>query len=79
MYRELFAQKIKKARIDAGYTQKQVEEMTGISQPIIAYMENGKREPSLENLGILADFYNVSTDWLLGTGMQRKYTRREPK
>ena len=78
MYRELFAQKIKKARIDAGYTQKQVEEMTGISQPIIAYMENGKREPSLENLGILADFYNVSTDWLLGTGMQRKYTVKEP-
>lgn len=72
MYRESFAQKIKKARIDAGYTQKQVEELTGISQPIIAYMENGKREPSLENLGILADFYNVSTDWLLGTGIQRQ-------
>lgn len=71
MYREFFAEKIKKARIDAGYTQTQVENATGISQPIIAYIENGKREPSLENLGILADFYEVSVDWLLGTGKHK--------
>lgn len=71
MYRETFAEKIKKARIDAGYTQTQVAEATGISQPIIAYMEKGKREPSLENLGILADFYEVSIDWLLGTGKHK--------
>lgn len=67
MYKESFTQKIKKARLDAGYTQNQVSEATGISQSIIAYMETGKREPSIENLGILADFYEVSVDWLLGT------------
>lgn len=67
MYKECFTQKIKKARLDAGYTQNQVADATGISQSIIAYMETGKREPSIENLGILADFYSVSVDWLLGT------------
>jgi transcriptional regulator with XRE-family HTH domain len=67
MYKEIFTQKIKKARTDAGYTQRQVADLTGISQSIIAYIETGKREPNLENLGILADFYEVSIDWLLGT------------
>lgn len=67
MYSEMFTQKIKKARKDAGYTQNQVAELTGISQPIISNIERGEREPSIENLGILADFYEVSIDWLLGT------------
>lgn len=67
MYSELFPDRIKKARKDAGYTQAQVAQITGISQAIISNMENGNREPNLENLGILADFYEVSIDWLLGT------------
>ena len=71
MYREIFASRIKKARIDTGFTQKEVADETGISQPIIAYLETGRREPSLENLGILADFYNVSIDWLLGIDVKK--------
>ena len=71
MYAENFHNKLRKARKDAGYTQEQVAQETGISRTIIAYLETGKREPSLENLGILADFYNVSIDWLLGTGVTR--------
>lgn len=67
MYKESFQARIKKARIDAELTQQQVANDTGISQSIIAYLETGKREPSLENLGILADYYNVSVDYLLGT------------
>lgn len=68
MYRENFFQKIKAARTDAGYTQREVAELTGISQSIIAYIETGKREPSIENLCKLIDFYEVSADWILGTG-----------
>lgn len=71
MYKEIFHQKIKQARIDAGYTQRQVEKMTGISQSILAYIETGKREPSIENLGILIDFYEISADWILGTGKKK--------
>lgn len=72
MYRENFPERIKKARLEAGYTQMQVSDATGISQSIIAYIETGKREPSLENLAILIDFYEVSADWILGTGMKRR-------
>ena len=72
MYKESFHEKIKKARLKAGYTQIEVSEATGISQSIIAYLETGKREPSLENLGILTDFYETSADWLLGTAGKNK-------
>lgn len=67
MYRETFSEKLKTARKTAGYTQKQVEQETGIKQSTICSYETGKTEPDIENLGILADFYMVSTDWLIGT------------
>lgn len=72
MYKEIFGERIKKARIDAEYTQQQVAKITGISQQIISRIETGNREPNLENLGTLADFYAVSADWLLGTGIRKK-------
>lgn len=68
MYCESFASKLKKAREDTGFTQREVAKETGITQSVLARYETGKLEPNLEVLGILADFYNVSTDWLLGTG-----------
>ena len=67
MYRESFPSKIKKARNDTGFTQKEVEKETGIKQSTLTKYENGRLEPDLETLGILADFYGVSVDWLLGT------------
>lgn len=67
MYSESFASKLKKAREKTGFTQREVAKETGISQPNIARYETGALEPNLETLGILADFYGVSVDWLLGT------------
>lgn len=73
MYKETFGQKLRQARIEAGYTQQQIESITKINQKNISKYENGKLEPNLETLGILADFYEVSVDWLLGTkGNNRK-------
>lgn len=67
MYKESFCSKLKKARHDTGFTQREVAKETRISQATIANYETGRTEPDLENLGILADFYGVSVDWLLGT------------
>lgn len=67
MYREVLPQRLKKARLDAGYTQKQVEEITGISQAIISNIEKGNREPNIENLGILIDLYEEKASYILGT------------
>jgi len=69
MYRENFPIRIREARIDAGYIQEQVAAETGISQQNLSKYENGKLEPDLEKLGKLAQFYNVSIDWLLGVSI----------
>lgn len=67
MYVDSFSQKLKKARYDTGFTQREVSKETGITQSVLARYETGKLEPNIETLGLLADFYDVSVDWLLGT------------
>lgn len=67
MYTESLAPKLKKIREETGYTQQQVSNYTNIPQCTIARFEKGYRIPDCEKLAILADFYSVSTDWLLGT------------
>lgn len=67
MYAEGFPSKLKHAREINGFTQREVANETGILQSTIARYEKGKLEPDLEKLGKLADFYNISVDWLLGT------------
>ena len=70
MYKEIFAQRLKKARLDTGFTQNEVAKEIGVSRSKIAKLETGTQEPTLEQLGILAEFYNVRIDWLLGTKNQ---------
>lgn len=72
MYIESLNQKLKKAREKTGFTQREVAKETGIPQPTIARFESENRIPDVEKLGILADFYGVSVDWLLGTAGNQK-------
>ena len=72
MYKENVGKKLKKAREVAGYTQTQVADNTNITQPQLSKIENGTQEPDMETLGELCDFYNVSADWILGTGITKK-------
>jgi transcriptional regulator with XRE-family HTH domain len=67
MYAEQFAKKLAKARKDAGYTQISASVILKIPSGTLANWEIGRTQPDLESLGILADFYAVSVDWLLGT------------
>ena len=43
----------------------------GISQALLSHYENGAREPGLAFLVRVADYYEVSTDYLLGRTMSR--------
>lgn len=49
-----------------GLTQRQVAEHLQVAQPSYIRYENGTSEPTLENLVKLADFFDVSVDYLLG-------------
>lgn len=67
MYKESFPSKLAKARTNAGYKQIEVSVETKIPRSTIANWETGRTEPDIENLGILADLYQISLDWLVGT------------
>lgn len=47
-------------------TQRDVARHLGISQPSYTRYENGKSEPTIENLIKLADLFDVSIDFLCG-------------
>lgn len=56
---------LKALRKSKGYTQIYVQMETGIEQALISKFENGERIPPTETLIQLADFYNVSIDYIL--------------
>ena len=56
---------LKLLRKSMGYTQIAVQMKTGIEQALLSKFENGERVPPTETLFRLADFYNVSIDYLL--------------
>lgn len=61
-----FAEKLRGLREEKGLTQAQLGKATGISQAGIAKWETGDRSPTIDSLIILAKFFSVSTDYLLG-------------
>ena len=52
-------------RKSKGYTQVALQMKTGIEQALLSKFENGERIPPTETLLRLADFYNVSIDYIL--------------
>lgn len=61
-----FPSKLKDLRKGCKLTQEAIAETLGVSQASITSWENGKRMPDIEMLVKLADYFNVSTDYLLG-------------
>ena len=59
-------QRIRDLREDADLTQKQVGEAINVPQRTYAYYESGRRMVPPQVLCALADFYNVSVDYILG-------------
>ena len=47
-------------------TQQEVADNLNTSRSNITKYENGTLEPNIETIGMLAEIYNVSTDWLFG-------------
>ena len=52
-------------RKEKGYTQIAVQMKTGIEQSLLSKFETGERTPPTETLLRLADFYDVSVDYIL--------------
>ncbi len=58
--------KLKEARLNAGYTLTTVAQKMNISHSAISLYENGHRSVDASLLNQFADLYNVSVDYLLG-------------
>ena len=57
--------RLKALRKSRGYTQVSIQMQTGIEQSLLSKFENGDRIPPTETLVRLAEFYNVSIDYIL--------------
>lgn len=66
MFKENFVTNLKRARHSSKMTQEQVAEKLNTSRSNITKYESGSLEPNIETIGMLAELYNVSTDWLFG-------------
>ena len=61
-----FGEHLKEMRISFNYTQKQVASNIGITERNYQRYEANDQRPSFDILMSLADFYNVSLDYLVG-------------
>ena len=57
--------RLKQLRKERKLTQVELQMRTGIEQSLLSKFENGERIPPTETLITLADFYNVSIDFIL--------------
>ena len=63
---------IKNFRKERGLTQEKLAEALGVTVGAVSKWENGNNTPDIIMLGILADFFDVSVDVLIGFDMSSK-------
>ncbi|MGN0497543.1 MAG: helix-turn-helix domain-containing protein [Acutalibacteraceae bacterium] len=66
-----FSRIISLLRKEKGLSQKQVAADLGVSQALLSHYEKGIRECGLDFVIKVAEYYDVSTDYLLGRTVQR--------
>lgn len=59
-------ERLRGLRLQKGVTQKSIADNIGVDEVSLQRYEYGTVRPKLEKLVKLADFFNVSTDYLLG-------------
>ena len=68
---ETLGERIKRLRKSKGKTQEQVATALLLNRRAISSYEKNEREPSIETIVLLARYFHVTTDYLLGIGRNR--------
>lgn len=61
-----FGERLRELRQENGIGQVELAKRISVSKGIISFWENGLREPTMSNLILLADFFGVTLDFLVG-------------
>lgn len=72
-----FGERLLKLRKKSNMTLEELAESVGTTKSTISRYENGMRQPKQDILEAFADFFNVSTDYLLGR-TDLKHTIKDP-
>ena len=63
---KIFADRLLELRREKGISQAKLAKELGVSFAVVCYWETDRSEPTAPNIVKIAEFFNVSTDFLLG-------------
>ena len=66
MINNIFGENLKTLRASEHLSQTKLGEALGVCNQTVSFWEIGKREPGLDMLLKIADYFQVSVDYLLG-------------
>lgn len=73
----MLGSRLKKLRVTKKLTQKQLAEHIKVTHVSISGYENGNRYPDTDTLQRLADYFDVTTDYLLGRSDEPRMSEPE--
>lgn len=68
---EIFAQRLKALRLERKRTLREMADYLEVGMRAYQYYEDGSRHPDYQSLVALADYFQVTTDYLLGRTEER--------
>ncbi|TYP56803.1 helix-turn-helix domain-containing protein [Thermosediminibacter litoriperuensis] len=75
----MIGERIKSLREERKITQQELAQYLGVSQKTISNYEKGERSPDPETLKKIADYFDVTVDYLLGRSNHRQLTRKDER
>ena len=61
-----FKTRLRELRLEKGVTQSEIAKLLNMSKMAVSHWEQGDSEPSIEQLKVLARFFDVTVDYLVG-------------
>lgn len=68
---EIFAARLKQLRTENGLSMNGLAQALHTSKTFVSYIESGKRTTPIDKLVDIADYFNVSLDYLVGRSDER--------
>lgn len=73
-----FPENLRRLLAERGIKQAKLSDHLGVSKATVSRYFLGQREPNLDNLVRIADFFGVTTDYLLGRTQIVKVKKKPP-